>query len=335
MSAPASLAGAVVSKVAEVAHRSLLVPEDVEPEHVISTSGGLGSWHAGRRVRDRHGTDRLTLLHLDAGMEDPDTYRFLIEGSADVLGVPLEEVADLARRARELPPVEREDLKAQRLAALGALAADAQERIPGLVWVHQGKDVWDVYEERNFIGNNRVDLCSIVLKREAAERWVRARFFPEEVVLYLGFDATERARQERAKARWLPYRVENPLVEEPPEGDPKEAAMALCRAAGMEIPFLYRLGFTHSNCSAFCCRAGKSHFVHLLKTMPERYRYFEEREERLRARIGDYTILREQRSGVRRRITLRRLRERVEAAERAEAVLDPTDAGGTVREVNV
>ncbi len=327
MSAPARDAGGVVSKVAEVAHRSLLVPEDVEPEHVVSTSGGLGSWHAGRRVRDRHGTDRLTLLHLDAGMEDPDTYRFLIEGSADVLGVPLQEVADLASRARELPPVEREDLKPRRLAALGALAADAQGRIPGLVWVHQGKDVWDVYEERNFLGNNRVDVCSIVLKREAAERWIRSRFFPEEVVLYLGFDATERARQERAKARWLPYRVENPLVEEPPEGDPKEAAKALCRDAGMEVPLLYRLGFAHGNCSAFCCRAGKSHFVHLLRTMPERYRYFEEREERLRARIGDYTILREQRDGVRLRISLRQLRERVErveAADRAEAAVDAT-----------
>ncbi len=207
------------------------------------------------------------------------------------------------------------------------MAADAQGRIPGLVWVHQGKDVWDVYDERNFLGNNRVDVCSIVLKREAAERWIRSRFFPEEVVLYLGFDATERARQERAKARWLPYRVENPLVEEPPDGDPKEAAKALCRDAGMEVPLLYRLGFAHGNCSAFCCRAGKSHFVHLLRTMPERYRYFEEREERLRALIGDYTILREQRDGVRLRISLRQLRERVErveAADRAEAAVDAT-----------
>ena len=285
---------------------------------MVSFSGGLGSWHAARLVRDLYDTDRLTLLHLDAGTEDEDTYRFLIEGAADVTGVPLASVADLAERALALPPIEEEGRKQERLAKLAQLARDAHERLPHLVWVCQGKDVWDVYEERKFLGNNRVDVCSIVLKREAADRWMRARFFPEEVILYLGYDAGELPRHERAKARWLPYLLKSPLVDHPPAGDPKDAAIVLCRSSGIEIPRLYRLGFKHSNCSGFCCRAGKSHFAHLLSIMPDRYLYFEEREERLRKRIGNHTILREQRDGVRRKLTLRELRKRIESEESTE-----------------
>lgn len=286
------------------AQHSLLSRSTAEPEHVVSFSGGLGSWHAARLIGDLYGTGRLTLLHLDAGMEDEDTYRFLIEGAADAGGVPVADVSDLAERALALPPVEDEGRKPESLAKLAQLARDAHERLPHLVWISQGKDVWDVYEERKFLGNNRVDVCSIVLKREAADHWMRAHFFPEEVILYLGYNVGELPRHERAKARWIPYRLESPLVDHPPTGDPKEAAVALCHSSGIEIPRLYRLGFKHSNCSGFCCRAGKSHFAHLLATTPARYLYFEEREERLRGRIGDYTILRE-------------LRERIETEETA------------------
>ena len=56
--------------------------------------------------------------------------------------------------------------------------------------------------------------------------------------------------------------------------------------------------------------------VHLLKTIPERYKYHERKEEEFQDFIGsDVTILTETRKGVKRNLSLRELRERAEAGE--------------------
>jgi hypothetical protein len=62
-------------------------------EHVVQFSGGIGSFCAAVRVAERHGTDRLTLLIADTGIEDPDLWRFA-DDTARLLGVPLTKVAD-------------------------------------------------------------------------------------------------------------------------------------------------------------------------------------------------------------------------------------------------
>lgn len=284
---------------------------------VVSFSGGLGSWYAARRVRDEHGTGEMTLLFTDVVQEDEDLYRFVVEGAADLFGVPLKDVADLSARALALPPVWRRDLRRERLRLLEGLARDAEARVPGLVWLTQGKGVWDVFRKERYLGNSRIDPCSRVLKREAAERWVKSRYGPEEVVVYIGIDWTEEVRHLKTRARLSPYPVESPLCEQPRDEDPKAAARDLLAASGIELPRLYRLAFKHNNCGGACVKAGKGQWAHLLRTMPEVYRYHEEEEQALREHLRkDVTILREQRDKTRYRITLRELRERVEAGGR-------------------
>lgn len=284
------------------------------PAPIVSFSGGLGSWHAARRLRDGRGLRGLELLFTDVAGEDEDLYRFVIEGAADILRVPLRRVTDLSARALRLPPVWRRDLKDRRLRELEGLARDAEARLPGLAWITHGKDVWDVFFEQRFLGNSRIDPCSRILKREAAERWVKARYGPEEAVIYLGIDWTEEHRHRQALARWLPYRVESPLCEEPLDEEPKEQARELLSAAGIELPRLYRQGFAHNNCGAACVKAGKGQWARLLRTNPRLYRHHERREAEIRDHLGkEVTILREQRDGVRYGISLRTLRERLEA----------------------
>lgn len=60
----------------------------VATEHLVQFSGGVGSWAAARRVRDRYMKegDTLTLLFADTKMEDEDLYRFIEEAAADVEG---------------------------------------------------------------------------------------------------------------------------------------------------------------------------------------------------------------------------------------------------------
>lgn len=62
-------------------------------KHVVSFSGGIGSWRAAKRVAAKHGTDDLILLFADVKMEDEDTYRFLREAAPNV-GGQLVEIRD-------------------------------------------------------------------------------------------------------------------------------------------------------------------------------------------------------------------------------------------------
>jgi 3'-phosphoadenosine 5'-phosphosulfate sulfotransferase (PAPS reductase)/FAD synthetase len=62
-------------------------------KHVVSYSGGAGSWCAAKRVADQYGTDNLVLLFADTLIEDADLYRFLHESAANI-GVPITRIAD-------------------------------------------------------------------------------------------------------------------------------------------------------------------------------------------------------------------------------------------------
>lgn len=59
----------------------------------MSYSGGLCSWYAAKRLIDRFGKSRVTLLFADTNFEDADLYRFLDETCAD-FGLPLTRLAD-------------------------------------------------------------------------------------------------------------------------------------------------------------------------------------------------------------------------------------------------
>ena len=76
------------------------------------------------------------------------------------------------------------------------------------------------------------------------------------------------------------------------------------------------------NCGRVCVRGGQKHWLHLLSVFPDRYAQAEQREQELRAQLGDVAILRERRGGISRPLTLTELRRRHQAN---------TTAGGEVR----
>jgi hypothetical protein len=55
-------------------------------KHVVTFSGGIGSWAAAKRVAEAEGTDNLFLLFADTNMEDEDLYRFITEAADNVGG---------------------------------------------------------------------------------------------------------------------------------------------------------------------------------------------------------------------------------------------------------
>ncbi len=61
--------------------------------HVVSFSGGAGSWYAARRVVEQYGSDNVYLLFADTKIEDEDLYRFVNEAAANT-GASLLQISD-------------------------------------------------------------------------------------------------------------------------------------------------------------------------------------------------------------------------------------------------
>lgn len=174
--------------------------------------------------------------------------------------------------------------------------------------IADGRNPWQVFHDVRWIGNSRRAPCSHVLKQVPARKWLEEHYSPDEVTVYLGIDWTEIHRWERAREHYKPYRCEAPLCE-PPYIDKPDMLRHL-EEEGIEPPRLYRMGFPHNNCGGACVRAGVAQWLHLLKLMPERYKWHEEQEEAMRQYLGkDVSILRYTRNGVTRPLTLRELRE--------------------------
>lgn len=256
-------------------------------------SSGAGSWAAARRVAEQHGTDNLYLVFSDvkgtnasphAG-EDEDNYRFLREAAADILGDRVEQQ---------------------------------------LVWLNEGRDIWQVFTDDRFLGNSRLANCSKFLKQVPAREWLESNCDPASTVVYVGIDWTETHRVPAIVRNYLPYVAEAPLTEAPYLD--KEQVLEALRERGIDPPRLYAMGFAHANCGGFCVRSGMGQFAKLLDVNRERYLYHEGKEQELREHLGkDVTILRDRKGGTVTPLTLRTFRERKEAGD---GQLDLFDVGG-------
>ncbi|MGL5806817.1 MAG: hypothetical protein ACRC11_15490, partial [Xenococcaceae cyanobacterium] len=103
---------------------------------------------------------------------------------------------------------------------------------------------------------------------------------------------------------------------------------------GLSPPRLYQLGFAHANCGAFCVKAGKAQFANLLKHFPERYKYHEQQEQEFRELLGrrDIGILREQKNGELKIISMAEFRERIESAPKQLELFDWGGCGCFIQE---
>ena len=253
-------------------HRLKKVVRFAQPvNHIVWFSGGKGSWAAGRRVVKEHGVEGVHLAFADTKMEDDDLYRFLMEAAENLLG------------------------KLYEASMEGTWGKGRHFVSKGGGYLHileEGRDVWQVFFDRRYLGNSRIDPCSEALKRNLLRDWLETHFMPWETRVYLGIDWTEEHRFTKAKARWEGWDVRAPLCEEPYVLPDKH--FADLQEAGIAPPRLYELGFPHNNCGGFCVKAGISHFIHLRETMPERYDFHAGKEQELREFLDkDVAILKD------------------------------------------
>src|SRR5690606_33520383 len=133
---------------------------------------------------------------------------------------------------------------------------EAAENVGGeLVWLKDGRTIWDVFKDVGFLGNSRVDPCSRVLKRELADHWLSENCDPADTVVYVGIDWTEEHRFIRLRERKKPWRYEAPLCE--PPYVMKDELHAWAEREGLRTQRLYRLGMPHANCGGGCVKMGQ------------------------------------------------------------------------------
>jgi len=197
-------------------------------------------------------------------------------------------------------------------------AADV-ERVLGVTIerVADGRNPWEVFRDKRFIGKPGKSICSQVLKRQKCVKWMRANE-PGGVVA-LGLDWTEPHRIEINRALWKRDGFDTvfPLAEPPYYF--KAEHMETAHRLGIAAPRIYKLGFEHNNCGGGCVMGGQAQWAHLLAVLPERYAWHEEQEELTRQHIGkNVSILRDRRGGKTKPLTLRQLRERIQNGEKPQ-----------------
>lgn len=257
-------------------------------KHVVMFSGGIGSWLTAKRVAEKHGTGDLFLVFAD------------VKGKTD-------------------SPHAGEDEDTYRFIKEAAANVGGE-----LVWLNEGRDIWQVFHDDRFLGNSRLANCSKFLKQKPCRAWLDENCDPAETIVYVGIDWTESHRLPAIVNAYKPFVAEAPLTQAPYLD--KDDMKAACEAEGIEIPRMYRAGFPHNNCGGFCVRAGQAQFELLLREHPNRYAYHEAKEQELREYLGkEVTILRRQEHGAPVPITLQRFREEL---ERQPAMFDALDFGG-------
>lgn len=192
-------------------------------------------------------------------------------------------------------------------------AGEVADRL-GCEWLvlADGRTPMQVGRDLRVVPNNRMAVCSRVLKRELLRRWIDENCDPAETVIYLGFDWTEQHRIDAAAAPWQPYTVAAPLADPPYVSKPD--LMSTFRGRGIEPPRLYAQGFPHANCGGACVRGGQAQWELLLRVNRDRYLDWEDEEEKTRAELGkDVSILRDRTGGTVKPLTLRAFRERIDA----------------------
>lgn len=257
-------------------------------KRVVMFSGGIGSWATAKIVAERFGTENLILLFSD------------VKGNSD-------------------SPHIGEDEDTYRFIEEAATNVGGQ-----LIILKDGRDIWQVFKDRRFLGNSRQANCSTELKQKPARKWLEENCLFEETIIYVGIDWSEVHRLPKIVKNYLPYKAEAPLTE-PPYFE-KSELIEWANREGIRTPRLYELGFAHNNCGGGCVRAGQAQFKKLLETMPERFATWEAKEQEIRDYLGkDVSILTETKNGIKKNLPLIELRKRVESNP---SLIDPLDFGG-------
>jgi hypothetical protein len=142
--------------------------------------------------------------------------------------------------------------------------------------VSDGRSTWEVWEKRKYIAGIAGAPCTGELKKA-----VRFGFQQPDDVHVFGYTVEEVNRAERFRDENPEIDVFFPLIESRLS---KADCHAIVRAAGIELPAMYRLGFDNNNCIG-CPKGGAGYWNMIRRHFPEQFNRMSELSRRLGARL--------------------------------------------------
>lgn len=308
-------------------------------------SAGQGSFRAAMIDRRRHPDAQIGLVFTDTLYEDADAYRFLVEAAAHVLDrnlgwtVKADDFPDY--RVPDDTRIEEYRGNSEWRAFLADLRTRAVDARPELVWLVEGRDPWEVFRDRRFLGNSLVDPCSEVTKRDMLDSWRMGNCWrpgdlwgePDHFAVGIGDHEAHRFDDGRGRGIGPRTSAEGWLYHAPLLTEPLPGEHALFYAPldqiGPKEPRLYAMGYMHNNCGGFCVKAGQAHYANRYRVQPERFAYDAMMERKLRDFLGkEVSMLTDRRGGGGKKpLTLDAFANRLRAEPAAKFEYAPGESG--------
>lgn len=137
-------------------------------------------------------------------------------------------------------------------------------------------DIFDVFERTRWLVGIGGARCTTELKKNVRMAYQR----PDDLHIF-GFTADEKHRVERFHRENPDLRAEFPLIE---QGMTKADCHQIIRAAGIELPAMYRLGYKNNNCIG-CVKGQSGYWNKIRKDFPEAFQRMAKMERTLNAAI--------------------------------------------------
>ena len=188
---------------------------------------------------------------------------------------------------------------------------DCERVLPAkLIRVADGRDIWQLFKDVRFLGNNRVAPCTTQLKKKVSDDWYAAN--APNAIRVFGIDVSEIHRAKRLEKALSPIKTWFPLLEKP--FLTKQGCFDEIASDGIKLPRLYTIGAPHNNCGGACVKAGMAHWRWLYHALPCVYAEWERKEQEMRDYLdADVSILRDRTGEESSTLTLADFRKRIEA----------------------
>tara|TARA_S200002703_G_C3727342_1_gene223495 strand:+ start:49 stop:834 length:786 start_codon:yes stop_codon:yes gene_type:complete len=171
-----------------------------------------------------------------------------------------------------------------------------------------GRSPEELFYDNRALASNMMPFCSRILKAERLQK-----FYKDGDTLVFGIGLKEKIRANRLVGVYQKVAVKTkknvklkfPLVS---ENVTDKKVNEFIKQTKIEEPLLYKLGFTHNNCSGGCVRAGKKQWKLLYEKLPEVYKERERVEKEVRLFLNkDIHYLKDE--------TLEHFRHRIETGQ--------------------
>jgi 3'-phosphoadenosine 5'-phosphosulfate sulfotransferase (PAPS reductase)/FAD synthetase len=149
-----------------------------------------------------------------------------------------------------------------------------------------GRSPEQVFYDNKFLGNNRVPLCSRILKAERLQEYYKDG---DNIIFGIGLEEMHRVHRIVSVYQIVSAKKQKFCTVEFPLIDKKLSKYKIDEwfaHTGIALPELYRLGFEHNNCSGGCVRQGKKQWRKLLHALPDVYAGRERLENSFRESSG-------------------------------------------------